>query len=318
MPDDKKTKRPEFKPPFPAAPTPPASDDVLTNDVAETDEPVVVETVPDTSIIDEVESPEIVTTPETSDDDEYESEVDAAPKREVESSGPKFVSKSATTLTREPVTSFLKADSKPVSAAKPRIIEPVREIKEIHSTPPAATQNKPVIQSMKHDNPERSRGEARSGSSSLFTTAIIIFSLIFGLAGWTLYFNTKFNFIPAPSLPSDQAGLVEDVTPTPEVSPTPINNRADITLEVLNGSGVAGMAARTAERLEALGYSVIGTGNADRSNYTETQILVAPEFDTAELLLSDLTREFDSASVSGELQDSTASARIIVGRDWAN
>jgi hypothetical protein len=317
MPDDKKTKRPEFKPPFPAAPTPPASDDVLTNDVAETDEPVVVETVPDTSVIDEVEAPEIVTTPETSDDDEYESEVDATPKREVESSGPKFVSKSATTLTREPVTSFLKADSKPVSAAKPHQTEPVREIKEIHSMP-AVSHEKPSAKSEKSAGSEQSRRETRSGSSSLFTTGIIIFSLIFGLAGWTLYFNTKFNFIPAPSLPSDQAGLVEDVTPTPEVSPTPINNRAEITLEVLNGSGVAGMAARTAERLEALGYSVIGTGNADRSNYTETQILVAPEFDTAELLLSDLTREFDSASVSGELQDSTASARIIVGRDWAN
>lgn len=38
--------------------------------------------------------------------------------------------------------------------------------------------------------------------------------------------------------------------------------------------------------------------------------------DESELLLSDLNKnELDIASVSGELKDSTASARIIVGKD---
>jgi hypothetical protein len=299
---DTKHKRPEFKPPFPAAPTPPASDDVLTNEAEEIDEPVVVETLPEDDVA-ETEKPEV--------------------------GSPKFVSKSASTLTREPVTSFLKSDAKPAfkpqtSALKPETVNPPieREVKEIHSTPtpkftPAPIE-KPTTRNSEltaHDV----KAPPRESSTSLFTTGIIIFSLIFGLAGWTLYFNTKFNFLSAPSMsPASNGVTVDTTTPTPETSPTPVDTRSSITIEVLNGSGVAGMAASTAEKLNTLGYTVISTGNADRSNYATTQILTSTTFATAELLISDLTKEFDTASISGELKDSTASARIIVGKDWTN
>jgi anionic cell wall polymer biosynthesis LytR-Cps2A-Psr (LCP) family protein len=45
------------------------------------------------------------------------------------------------------------------------------------------------------------------------------------------------------------------------------------TVEVLNGSGVSGMAGRTAELLRSFGYDVTNIGNAETQNYEETVIV---------------------------------------------
>jgi anionic cell wall polymer biosynthesis LytR-Cps2A-Psr (LCP) family protein len=45
------------------------------------------------------------------------------------------------------------------------------------------------------------------------------------------------------------------------------------TVEVLNGTNTAGLAAQTAELLRAYGYDVIKVGNADSNNYDNTQII---------------------------------------------
>ncbi|MDR2097527.1 MAG: LCP family protein [Spirochaetaceae bacterium] len=44
------------------------------------------------------------------------------------------------------------------------------------------------------------------------------------------------------------------------------------TVEVLNGTGVSGLAGRTAELIRGFGYEVINTGNADRADYEFTEI----------------------------------------------
>ena len=46
-----------------------------------------------------------------------------------------------------------------------------------------------------------------------------------------------------------------------------------ITVEVLNGTPVTGLAGRTAEMLRSFGYDVITIGNADRNNYESTVII---------------------------------------------
>lgn len=45
------------------------------------------------------------------------------------------------------------------------------------------------------------------------------------------------------------------------------------TVEVLNGTASVGLAGRTAEMIRSFGYDVISIGNADRSNYENTQIV---------------------------------------------
>ncbi len=119
-------------------------------------------------------------------------------------------------------------------------------------------------------------------------------------------------------------GLGSTSQPSPEPSPTPISslspepvlNRSDWSFEVLNGSGVTGAAKKVADKIQELGYQVIKTGNADKSNYEKTQILIQKDLmEKIDLVAADLKDVIRIASVAGELKDSTASARIIIGKD---
>lgn len=52
---------------------------------------------------------------------------------------------------------------------------------------------------------------------------------------------------------------------------------AELSVRVLNGNGVAGSAGAMAERLETMGYSVLGVGDAERKNFADTTVLVRPD-----------------------------------------
>jgi hypothetical protein len=221
--------------------------------------------------------------------------------------GPKFVSKNATTLTRASITDVLNDTPSPDPD-----LEPVRARRDSPSPSPEPK--------LKPETKIRSFDQT-STSPSLITLGIIVFSLIFGLSGWILYLNTRFNFLKPINLPQlSQTQPSETPAPTspPEVTQPPVNPRAEITLEVLNGSGVKGVAGTIAGDLEKLGYTILNIDNADAQTYTQTEIYTAPSFVPSDLLLSDLAKDYPSATVTGELKDSTASAKIIIGKDWAN
>ncbi|MBS3947216.1 MAG: LCP family protein [Dethiobacter sp.] len=57
---------------------------------------------------------------------------------------------------------------------------------------------------------------------------------------------------------------------TGDVSALP---RAQITVEVLNGSGVRGLGTEVAEKLRAEGFQVLSIGNADRQDYDISQVI---------------------------------------------
>lgn len=95
----------------------------------------------------------------------------------------------------------------------------------------------------------------------------------------------------------------------------PVIDRSEWAIEVLNGSGVSGAAKELAEKLEQLGYKILKTGNASKSNYKNTEVYISKDFvDKSDLLFEDLKDEINVSTVSGELEDSTASARIIIGK----
>jgi len=50
-------------------------------------------------------------------------------------------------------------------------------------------------------------------------------------------------------------------------------NERSLTIEVLNGTAINGLAGRTAEMLRSFGYDVISIGNADNNNYERTEII---------------------------------------------
>lgn len=112
----------------------------------------------------------------------------------------------------------------------------------------------------------------------------------------------------------DTKEVKTEATSEPSQAPKIALNRQDWSIEVLNGSGVAGVAKKTADQLIELGYQVIEVGNADKQTYKSNQLFVSQKMeDKADLLIADLKDTISIATVAGELKDSTASARIIIG-----
>lgn len=93
-------------------------------------------------------------------------------------------------------------------------------------------------------------------------------------------------------------------------------NREEWTFEVLNGSGVAGAAKTVASKLEGSGYKVVKTGNADKADYGKTTLFIAtPLKDKESLVLGDIKELLGAVESGGDLKDSTASARLVVGKN---
>lgn len=141
----------------------------------------------------------------------------------------------------------------------------------------------------------------------------VIIILVVILAGAGFFLVGQFK--PFSGSPQSTPSVVPTTIPSPAPA-QPILDRSQWSFEVLNGSGVTGEAKRKADKLQELGYQVIKTGNADKSNYSETQLFAQKELlEKIDLVVADLKDVIKIASVAGELKDSTASARIIIGKD---
>lgn len=187
-----------------------------------------------------------------------------------------------------------------------------QEVTENMAEEPEKITSEPIKRSFeanKDNSPmyEQQSNEKKSGKK-LF---IIIVVLLLVLAGG--YFVVRRIIQPATvTTPTPAPTSV----PTPSPTSQPVLNRSDWSLEILNGSGVTGVAKKLADKIQPLGYPVVKTGNADKDNYSQTQILVKKSLqDKVELIIADLKDIIKIASVAGELKDSTASARIIIGKD---
>lgn len=62
------------------------------------------------------------------------------------------------------------------------------------------------------------------------------------------------------------------------------------TVEVLNGTGINGLAGRTAELLRGFGYDVISIGNAERQDYEHTEIVDRSGFEDAAKVMAEIIR----------------------------
>lgn len=94
-----------------------------------------------------------------------------------------------------------------------------------------------------------------------------------------------------------------------------IPQHADICIEVLNGSGITGMAGKYTEYLRAKGFDVIYTGNADKMDYPETFVFAN---DTSDTKLNPLLGSLELSKSRIEFNqglDSHITYRIILGKD---
>ena len=99
-----------------------------------------------------------------------------------------------------------------------------------------------------------------------------------------------------------------------------------VTVEVLNGTAVNGLAGRTAEMLRSFGYDVISIGNADHSNYESTVIIhrsgdESMVRDFADIInCSNIRREFylpeDGENEQDQNYQYRANFTLIIGRNF--
>jgi LCP family protein required for cell wall assembly len=108
--------------------------------------------------------------------------------------------------------------------------------------------------------------------------------------------------------PKKSADDSTSTTKTPDITVQP----AEISVRVLNGSGIAGRAAEVAAALEAQGFTVVEIGDADSSAYTTSEIRHdAASADAARTVLAALPGATTVAD------DATTTITIILGTTYA-
>ena len=143
--------------------------------------------------------------------------------------------------------------------------------------------------------------------------AVIIVALI-GAGGYLYYQSTRTATPVAET----------SATPTPEgiATPTPEEvDRSDYTIEIQNGSGIAGKASEVQQYLEDEGFTVSGTANADSYDYEKTVIYASSDVDSAwlEALRDVIGEEYDVEGNIEELDmDTDADVLVIVGKNNAD
>lgn len=110
---------------------------------------------------------------------------------------------------------------------------------------------------------------------------------------------------------------LKNETPLPPYGKTgaSIPEPEDITMVILNGTTVNGLAGIVRDELREVGYKVRSTGNAERRDYTTTVILYEPGAEAkAQLILE----EFPGAKVQEATEPQDTDIVVIVGQDQAS
>ena len=179
-----------------------------------------------------------------------------------------------------------------------------------------------------------------------FPKKLLVLVLVLVLIGGLLYFGSRYlgssdeestieestEFIPTAVIEPTVDESTQEPTPEEDedTSPTPKPtgssssdsqdeasglDRADLTVEVQNGSGVAGVASEMGDFLTGLGYKLGSTGNADNFDYENIEIRVtSAKKDFLPLLKSDIGKSYTVGNTSSNLTNSSSDALIIVGK----
>jgi LCP family protein required for cell wall assembly len=93
---------------------------------------------------------------------------------------------------------------------------------------------------------------------------------------------------------------------------------SEVSIEVLNGNGIAGAADDAAYRLSQRGYRVVNGGNADNFKYFESQIYYdpkSPDSEAAAKQLADLFGDAQAVPVASGVE-LTTTVRIVLGQTF--
>lgn len=156
--------------------------------------------------------------------------------------------------------------------------------------------------------------EKKGSPLKMIIIFILIFAAIFGLTFAGLKYQSQIMGIfggeakqevtPTPISPSSTP------TPTPELIP-----QEDLTINVQNGSGIAGQAGVVQSALEDLGFSNIETGNSDDQEQTTTTVEYSNQVseEDQELINEYLEETFSDVSIKQDQDTESFNIIIITG-----
>ena len=143
-----------------------------------------------------------------------------------------------------------------------------------------------MVASHFHLPQQKKRSSKRSNGSDWKINLILVLLIV--QTGFLAYWWWTGGRIPSPReldrTPRETALQPEQVTPSrteshqPMITDEQVQTARSFTedpirIQVLNGCGVRGMARRIANCLRSKGFDVRETGNADRYDYTESQVI---------------------------------------------
>jgi hypothetical protein len=105
--------------------------------------------------------------------------------------------------------------------------------------------------------------------------------------------------------------------PVPDVAPTPTAPEtvapSEVSVAVYNGSGISGLAASAAADLEAQGFTVASTGNADSTEYSATEIRYAAG---DQALANTLAAAIPGATTAEAEEPAPGTLELVIGEDF--
>lgn len=142
-------------------------------------------------------------------------------------------------------------------------------------------------------------------------TALLVGALAGGLITYFSGLSSlEGNSVPTPtSVATEMPKVDEEVE---EEKETDEFDRSAVKLQVLNGSGVAGLAGKAKTMLEGLGYKSVAVGNASTSDFTDTVISVkASKKELLDFLVKDLSKDYQVSDETETLSASSAYDFVI-------
>ncbi|OGG03339.1 hypothetical protein A2W14_03680 [Candidatus Gottesmanbacteria bacterium RBG_16_37_8] len=213
------------------------------------------------------------------------------------------------TETNPPEIPLEKKEAQEVAAVKPGVKMEVEEVAMPKEVPPVS----PLV-------PQSIIEYKKSGLSAIFGNRLLLTGLFSAISliiigSFLLIAQSRQLRLPFISAPTP----TPTVTPQPTLTPTPTINpqhkRSDIKLQLLNGTDKTGFAKSAAEKLAALDYQDIAVGNADRDDYQSTVIRVKEDARKyLPLVVSDLSKDFDTSTVESLPADSKFDFVIVLGQ----
>lgn len=142
-------------------------------------------------------------------------------------------------------------------------------------------------------------------------TALLVGALVGGLI---TYFSGISNMSSSSNVtPTPIATTLPDTnTVTPTATPASSLKKDAIKIQVLNGSGVSGLAGKVKTMLEGLGYKNVVAGNASSSDFKETEVAIKEsKKEYLDLIIKDLTDDYKAVEADKPLSATSAYDVVI-------